>query len=47
VRNEVLHGVKEERNILDCKKKANWIGHFWRRNCLLEHFTEGKVEGRI
>jgi len=27
--------------------KANWIGHIWRRKCLLKHVTEGKVEGRI
>jgi len=29
------------------RKKANWIGHIWRRNCLVKHFVEGKVEGRI
>jgi hypothetical protein len=27
--------------------KANWIGHILRRNCLLKHVIEGKVEGRI
>jgi hypothetical protein len=35
VRNEeVLHGVKEERNILHTVKRrnANWIGHISRRN---------------
>jgi hypothetical protein len=33
----VLHGVKEERNILHTvrRRKANWIGHILRRNCLL------------
>jgi hypothetical protein len=38
VRNEeVLHRVKEERNILHTikRRKANWIGHILRRNCLL------------
>jgi hypothetical protein len=38
VRNEeVLHRVKEERNILHTIKKrtANWIHHILRRNCLL------------
>jgi hypothetical protein len=38
VRNEeVLYGVKEERNILYTVKlrKANWIGHSLHRNCLL------------
>jgi hypothetical protein len=50
VRNEdVLHRVKEERNILHTikRRKANWIGHTLRRNCLLKHVIEGKVEGRI
>jgi hypothetical protein len=50
VRNEeVLHRVKEERNILHTIqiRKANWIGHILRRNCLLKHVIEGKIEGRI
>jgi hypothetical protein len=49
VRNEVLHRVKEERNILHIRKrrKANWIGHVLRRNCLLRDVIEGKLEGRI
>jgi hypothetical protein len=50
VRNEeVLHRVKEERNILHTVKgrKANWIGHILRRNCLLKHVMEGKLGGRI
>ena len=37
VRNEeVLLRVKEQRNILHeiRKRKANWIGHILRRNCL-------------
>jgi len=25
--------------------KANCVGHFLRRNCLLEHFIEGRIEG--
>jgi hypothetical protein len=48
VRNEeVLHRVKEERNILHTikRRKANWIGHILRRNCLLKHVTKGKTEG--
>jgi hypothetical protein len=46
---EVLHRVKEERNILLTIKirKANWIGHILRRNCLLKHVIKGKLEGRI
>jgi hypothetical protein len=50
VRNaKVLHTVKEERNILHTIKtrKANWAGHILRRNCLLKHVIEGKLEGKI
>ena len=28
------------------RRKGNWIGHNLRRNCLLRHVVEGKVEGR-
>jgi hypothetical protein len=48
VRNEeVLRRVKEERNILRTikRRKAKWIGHILRSNCLLNHVTEGKIEG--
>jgi hypothetical protein len=50
VRNEeVLHRVKEERNIVHTikRRKANWIGHILHRNFLLKHVIEGKLEGRI
>jgi hypothetical protein len=50
VRNkDVLHRVKEDRNILRTikRRKANWIGHILRRNCLLKHVIEGKLEVRI
>ena len=43
VRNEeVLHRVKEERNILHTIKirKANWIGHILYWSCLVYHGTE-------
>jgi hypothetical protein len=43
VRNEVLHRVKEERNILH--RNANWIGHIKCRNCLLKFVIQGKIEG--
>jgi hypothetical protein len=41
--------VKEERNILRTIKvrTANLIGYVLRRNCLLKHVSEGKIEGRI
>jgi hypothetical protein len=50
VRNkEVLFRVKEQRNILHekRKRKANWIGHILRRNCLLQRVIEGKIQGGI
>ena len=28
-------------------RKANWIGHILRRNCLLKQVTEGKVKGEM
>ena len=27
--------------------KANWIGHFLRRNCFLQRVIEGKIQGGI
>ena len=49
VRNEVLFRVKEQRNILHeiRKRKANWIGHILRRNCLLQQPIEGKIKGQL
>jgi hypothetical protein len=54
VRNkEVLHRVKEERNILHAMKgrkegrKEGPPGLILRRNCLLKHVIEGKIEGSI
>ena len=47
VRNEeVLLTVNEQRNILHeiRKRKANWIGHVLRRNCLLKQVIEGKIK---
>ena len=29
------------------KRKANWIGHILRRNCLLQRVIEGKIQGGI
>jgi hypothetical protein len=49
VRNEeVLLRVSEQRNILHeiRKRKANWIGHILRRNCLLKQVIEGNYRGR-
>jgi len=50
VRNEeVLQRIKEGRNILHTtnRRRAAWIGDILRRNCLLKHVIEGKLEGRI
>ena len=40
---EVLHRVKEERNIIHTvkRRKGNWIGHILRGNCLLKRTIEG------
>jgi hypothetical protein len=35
----ILHEIR--------KRKANWIGHILRRNCLLQRVTEGKIQGGI
>ena len=48
VRNEeVLLRVNEQRNIIHeiIRRKANWIGHIARRNCLLKQVIEGKNKG--
>ena len=50
VRNkDVLRRVKEQRNILHeiRKRKANWIGHILRRNCLLQQVIEGNIIGGL
>jgi hypothetical protein len=49
VKNEVLKIVKKYRNIIHTikQRKANWIGHILRRNCLLKHVIEGKIKERI
>ena len=46
---EVLHRVEEKRNILHTikRRRVNWIGCIWDRNCLLKEIIEEKIEGRI
>jgi hypothetical protein len=46
---EVSLRVKEQRNILleISKRKANWIGHILRGNCLLRQVIKGKIKGEI
>jgi hypothetical protein len=43
-----LHRVKEDRNILRTmkRKKANWIGHILRSNCLLNTLLKQRQKGR-
>ena len=45
----VLLRVKEQRKILHelSKRKANWVGHILRRNCLLQRVIEGKIKGEM
>ena len=44
---EVLLRVKKQRHFLHeiHKRKANWIGHIMRRNCLIQWIIEGKIKG--
>jgi hypothetical protein len=35
----ILHEIR--------KRKAKWIGHILRRNCLLQGVTKGKIQGGI
>jgi hypothetical protein len=39
VQRNILHEIR--------KRKANWIGHILRRNCLLKEVIEGKIKGMI
>ena len=43
---DVLLRVKEQRNILHekRKRKAKWIGHILRRNCILQRVIEDKIK---
>ena len=45
----MLLRVNEQRNILHeiRKRKANWIGHILRRNCLLKQVIGGKIKGEM
>ena len=49
INEEVLHRVKEERNILHTVKRrnANWLGYILRRNCLLKHIIKENIRGGI
>jgi hypothetical protein len=49
VRNRSISKSKEGQDTLHTIKirKANLIGHIWRRNCFLKYVAEGKIERRI
>jgi hypothetical protein len=46
---EILHRVKEERNILHTinRRKTNWIGYISRRNALIKHTVYGNIGGGV
>jgi len=46
LRNEEVLRSQEGDEYPTKRIKANWIGHILRRNCLLKHVIEGKIEGR-
>ena len=41
----VLERIEEKRTILNniLRRRANWIGHILRRNCLLHDVSEGQM----
>ena len=45
----MLLQVNEQRNILQTikKRKVNWNGHIFSRNCFLKRVIERKIEGRM
>jgi hypothetical protein len=45
VTNKVLERIGEKRTLLNntLRRKANWIGHILRRNCLLRDAVEGQM----
>ena len=38
-RHKILHEIR--------KRKANWFGHIFRRNCLVKQVIEGKIRGEV
>jgi len=50
-KNDLLLWTKEGMNIClfqqNNRRKANWIAHISRGNCLIKYVMEGKIEGRV
>jgi hypothetical protein len=44
---EILEEGGKECPAYNKQRKANWICHILRRNCLLKQDNEGKIKGRI
>jgi hypothetical protein len=46
---EVLRTLKEERDFLHTRKirRAKWVGHILRMNCLLEQGIQRNMEGML
>ena len=40
-------GIFLEQGAEENKRKANWIGHILRRNCLLKQVIKGKIKGEM
>jgi hypothetical protein len=45
VKNELVLLIVKERTIK--RRKANWIGHIWHRNCFIRYIIKGKIEGKV
>jgi hypothetical protein len=45
---EAFYRIQEEKNIVHAikRRKAKWIGHRLRRNCLVRYVNEEKTEGK-
>ena len=48
-RDKWLHRANEDRKMVQTikRRKADWIGYIWCRNCLLKHCIRGKIKGRV
>jgi len=45
-RRSITKGQEEKEHKIN-RRKANWFGYIFRRNCLVKHVIDGKVEERI